>query len=139
MLNIILSIFGSRLGQLAVAFAVGWLWSYHETSISYEKKIARDKAAIEAAFAAEIKRQEQAAKEIAADATARAEEDAAAASEMQKIIDDYEKKIGEKPNEITKIVNSPCTIDRDFSSVVMRLDALGRRPAKSTRGSKQFR
>jgi type IV secretory pathway protease TraF len=57
---------------------------------------------------------------------------------MQKIIDDYEKKIGEKPNEITKIVNSPCTIDGEFSGVVRRLDALGR-PAKSTRGSVKFR
>ena len=81
----------------------------------------------------------QAAKDIAETAAAKAEEDAAAASEMHKIIDDYAKQIGEKPNEITKIVNAPCIVDDGLINVVRRIDSLGRRAPHATRGSVKLR
>jgi hypothetical protein len=138
MLNIALSVLGNRFGQIAIAFVVAWLWSYHETSVHYEKLIAAEKAAANAAYKAELARQAQAAKDIAQEAAARSEADAKAASEMQKMIDDYASKLGEKPNEITKIVNSPCVVDSEFSNVVRKLDSLGRK-AKPTRSSVKFR
>ena len=133
------SLIESQIGRLGLVALVAWLWGAHQANVKWEKYEAAQKAAIEAAYKAELARQAQAAKDIAETAAAKAEEDAAAASEMQKIIDDYAKQIGEKPNEITKIVNAPCIVDDGLINVVRRIDSLGRRAPHATRGSVKFR
>ena len=123
-LSLIGSLLTNRIGQFAlVAFAV-WAWTSHNTASYWKGVIAQEKAAVEAAYKAEVARQAEAAKEIAAAATARAEDNAKAVSDMQKVISDYETKLKE-----THHVAAPthCVVDDDFSRIVHELSPAGRR------------
>ena len=139
MLQLAFSILGtviqSRVGQIAAAAIVAWFWSAHETSVKYEKRIAAEKAAIEAAYAKELLRQQYAAKEISEAATRRAEDDAATVKDMQSVIDEYDKKLRETKND--KAQTDSCNIDSDFVLGVSKLDHAASshaRIARRTRG-----
>lgn len=127
----------SRLGQIALAFVVAWFWSAHNTSVKYEKQIAVEKAQIEAAYQAEIQREQYAAREIAEAATRRAEDDADAAKDMQAIIDEYEKK--QKEVKHVNVQNNRCDIDSDFAGVVQQLSTASDRHSRSAKRTKKLR
>lgn len=127
----------SRIGQIAVAFAVAWFWSQHNTKVYFEKQIAVEKAQVEAAYQAEIQREQFAAREIAEAATRRAEDDENAAKDMQAIIDEYEKKQKEPAN--VKVQKVPCDIDGDFAGVVQRLTKASDRYTKAAKRTRNIR
>lgn len=118
----------SRVGQIAISFFVAWMWSGLKTDSYWKSVIASQDAAREAAYQKELSRQEQAARDIAADATARAEDDIKAQEEMRRIIEAFDKR---NPIYVTKKVIVPgkagdCRIDGDFNSFVRQLDAQAR-------------
>ncbi len=130
--SLFVSIIGNKFGQMAIVGAVAWFWSAHETNVKWRVQIAAEKAAAEAAYKAEIARQEKAAQDIAAESAKRAQDDAIAAADMRKVIDDYESKLKEKPNVVYKETQArPCIIDGNFTGFVRRLDASARRTSSS--------
>lgn len=135
--SIMQSLIGSRVGQIAIAFAIAWVWSWHNTSLNYEKRISAEKAAVEAAYRAEIQREQYAAREIAEAATRRAEDDAEAAKDMQSIIDDYANKLKDKPN--AKVASDNCDIDSNFVGVLQQLQQASDRHSRSAKRSRKVR
>lgn len=127
----------SRLGQIAVAFAVAWFWSSHNTSLEYEKRIAAEKAQIEAAYQAELQREQFATREIAEAATRRAEDDELAAKEMQAIIDEYASKQKEPVN--ARAQNNYCDIDSGFANVVQRLSEADNKIGRASKRTRKVR
>ncbi len=135
-LSFLESLIKSRVGQLIVVALISWFWSAHNTATYWRGVIAQEKAQIEAAYKAEVARQEAAAEEIAAAATARAEEDAQAVADMQKVISDYEKKLqGDKHVH----ANTNCVIDDDFSRIVHELTPPAGGKAPSTPAARRVR
>jgi replicative DNA helicase len=134
--NVLFSLLGSviqsRIGQLGIVALVSWFWSAHETTVKYEKIIASEKAAVEAAYREEILREQYAAREIAEAATRRAEDDLAAAKDMQDIIDGYSKTQPEPTNAKT----DSCVIDSDFIRVVQQLGEASHLHPRATRRTK---
>lgn len=133
--SLAVSILSSRAGQLAIVALGSWLYGIHATTIKYEKLIAAEKAAISAAYEKELLREQYAAREIAEAATRRAEDDAAAAKEMQEIIDSYAKKQPEPKNE----KSDSCSIDDDFARVVQQLGEASVRHPRAARRTSKFR
>lgn len=135
----------SRMGQIIIAFAVAWFWSGWRADDHWKAVIAAEKVAAEAAYRAEVARQERAAQDIADAATARAEEGAALERELRAQIEAFnaqESKNAPPPRTVKQIIfrerveppsSRPCIIDGDFTGVVRRLDAAAHRPAKSAR------
>lgn len=136
--SLFVSVIGSRIGQLAIVALVSWFWGSHETAIKYQKLIAAEKAAVEAAYRAELQRQEYAAREIAEAATRRAEDDADAAKDMQAVIDDYAKKLKEQSNVKVKVDHN-CGIDSDFAGVLQQLSNADRRHSRAARRPAKLR
>lgn len=132
------SIISSRIGQIIMAVCAGWIWGWHSTTVDYEKRISAEKAQIEAAYKAEIQREEYAAREIAEAATRRAEDDAEAVKDMQEIIDEYTNKLKEKPDAKTKIIDN-CSIDSNFIDVVRKLSNASNRHTRAARRTKKLR
>lgn len=118
----------SRIGQIIIAFCVAWIWSGWRADDHWRSVIAAEKAKQEAAYRAEVSRQEQAAREIAEAATARAEEDAAVADDLRRQIEAFDRQ--EKTRVEIKTVPgkaSPCAIDDGFAGVVRSLDLSARK------------
>lgn len=136
--SLLVSVIGSRIGQLAIVALVSWFWGSHQTAVKYQKIIAAEKAAIEAAYKAELQRQEYATREIAEAATRRAEDDLDAARDMQAVIDDYSKRLKEKPNVKVK-VDHDCGIDSDFAGVLRQLSDADSRHSRAARRSGKLR
>lgn len=136
--SLLVSVVSSRIGQLAIVALVSWFWGSHETAVKYQRIIASEKAAVEAAYRAELQRQEYAAREIAEAATRRAEDDADAAKDMQSVIDDYAKKLKEKSNVKVK-VDHDCGIDSNFAGVLQQLSDADRRHSRAARRAAKFR
>ena len=133
--SLIVSVAQSRAGQLAFVALGSWLYGVHTTTIKYEKLIAAEKAAVEAAYKAEILREQYAAREIAEAATRRAEDDLAAAKDMQEIIDSYAKKLPEPKNDKIDV----CAIDSDFARAVLQLGEASYRHPRAARRSGKLR
>lgn len=136
-LSFLWSVITSRIGQIALSFLVAWVWSGLRTDDYWEAKIARDNAVKEAAYHAEVERQEQAAREIAAAATARAEADAQVQDEMRRQIEAFNQK---EPIYVEKksqgaVAGPSCYIDGNFANVVRQFDAYNR-PGKAPRRSR---
>jgi hypothetical protein len=130
--SLFVSLIGNRFGQMAIVAAVSWFWSAHQTNVKWQIQIAAEKAAAEAQYKAEIARQEQLARDIAEAATKRAQDDALAADDMRKVIDEYEAKLAEKPTVVYKESGKvSCTIDDNFTSFVRKLDASARKTGSS--------
>ena len=113
LLTAVFNLFMSRGGQLVLAFGVAWVWSWWRTDASWRAVIAAEKAQIELQYQKELARQAQAARDIAADATSRVEEEMAISSDLREKIARYadeEKKRGDN-----------CVIDDDYSGVVQQL------------------
>jgi len=136
--SILGSIISSRIGQLGIVALVSWFWSSHETAVKYQKMIAAEKAAVEAAYRAELQRQEYVSREIAEAATRRAEDDLDAARDMQSVIDEYEKKLKEQPNVKVKVERN-CDIDSDFAGVMRQLSDADSRHSRAARRSRKLR
>jgi len=123
--SVIMEVLGSRLGQVALSFGVGFLYAWLSTNHAWEIKVASERASAQAAYKAEIDRERQAAVIIAKDATIRAEQDANEMSELQRIISDFDK----KERVIVKTEKgkcAPCTVDRSFADVVRRVSPRSR-------------
>ena len=133
--SLIISVVTSRVGQLGLVALGSWLWSAHETTVKYEKIIAAEKAAVEAAYRAELLREQYAAREIAEAATRRAEDDAEAAKDMQAVIDEYAAKLKDTPNAQVKISDN-CSIDSDFAKFVQRIGEASYRHPRAARRSR---
>lgn len=116
-------ILGSRLTQIALAFGIGWVWSYVDTNNYWNVRIAREKAVAEAVYKAEVEREKQAAINIAKDATIRAEQDAEVVKDLQRQIDEFD----QKERVIVKTQKSPCVIDRNFADIVRGIKPSSRR------------
>lgn len=135
----------SRAGQIIIAAVVAWFWSEHRTNNLWELRVAAQRAAIEAAYKAEVARQEVASREIAAAATARAEEDAALVEALRKRIADFNSKEPAIVPHTIQLSGKPvllprggCSIDDSFARVVRDLDAAGSK-AKAPRRTKHVR
>ena len=118
--SMILEVLASRLGQIALSFIAGFVYAWLSTNHAWELKIASERSAAEAVYKAEIERERQAAISIAKDATIRAEQDARDMDELQRLIDDFDK----KERVIVKTEKgkcAPCTIDHGFADVVRRI------------------
>lgn len=126
----------SRIGQILIAAVIAWFWSASNTATYWKGVIATEKAAIEKAYREEVVRQQKAAEEIAKAATERAEQDAQAVSDMQKIIDDYATKLKEKPHVTA---GNNCIVDDHFSGVVQQLSNAARRKTPASRPSRRVR
>jgi hypothetical protein len=145
------SFLSSRFGQIVTAFAVAWIWSGWRADDHWKAVMAAEKAQAEAAYRAEVARQERATHDIAVAATARAEDDAVLERELRAQIEAFNaQEIKNVPpaRTIKQIIfreraeppsSRPCVIDNNFSGVVRRLDAASRRPPKSTAGARHFR
>lgn len=137
----------SRMGQIIIAATVAWLWSGWRADDHWRAIIAAEKAAAEAAYRAEIARQEQAAVEIAAAATARAEEDETVARELRAQIEAFnaeenrvEHQVPPEKHQVSVTAHQvsgrtpvACSIDGGFADVVRRLDEAAHRQAKPSR------
>jgi ABC-type uncharacterized transport system fused permease/ATPase subunit len=121
---------------LIVVAVLTWFFSAQHTTSYWKGVIAQEKAQIEAAYKAEIARQEEASKEIAQAATERAETDAQVAADMQKIISDYEKKTKEKHHVPA---TTHCVVDDDLTSVLRKLSNAGSRKAKPSPAARRVR
>jgi len=133
----------SRAGQIIIAAAVAWFWAGARADTHWRAVIAAEKAQAEAAYRAEVARQERAAQEIAAAATARAEDDAAMERELRAQIDAFnaqesrvEHQVPPEKHQVSDRTPAACSIDGGFAGVVRRLDAAARRPAKPTRAAR---
>jgi len=122
-LPIILQVLSSRFTQIALAFGIGWVWSYVDTNNYWNVRVAREKAVAEAVYKAEVDRQKQAAENIAKDATFRAEQDAELVKDLQKQIDEFD----QKERVIVKTQQLPCLVDSNFANVVRSLKSSPRR------------
>ncbi len=126
----------SRMGQIIIAATVAWFWAGSRADEHWRAVIAAEKAAAESAYRTEVARQEQAAVEIAADATARAEYDATLERELRAQIEAFNAQESQNvPASLPQPIapHSRAVIDRDFERVVRQFDATARRPAKSSR------
>lgn len=121
----------SRAGQIVLAFAVAWAWSAHRTNTRWEARVAAERAAAEAAYRAEVARQEAAARDIAREATERLAAEQAAAADMRGQITELERAEKHAPDTRVVVVNGkktvscrPCAIDDDFLRRLRNLDAV---------------
>lgn len=135
--SFISSLVQSRIGQIAIAFVVGWVWAYWDTNDAWKTKIAAEKLEIERQYQAEIRRQQAAASDIAAAATVRAEDDQKAIDDLQKQIDEFNAK---EPTYVPAPASKPaacpparCAIDDSFAGVVRKLDQTGHRKSRTSR------
>lgn len=141
-LSLIGSMLTNRFGQITLVALAVWAWTAHNTTSYWKGVIAQEKAAVEAAYKAEVARQAAAAKEIAAAAAARAEDDARAVSDMQKVISEYQSKLKEQthvapPARIFRL--NACVVDDHFTHVVRKLSDAGRRKAKASKPTRKVR
>ena len=134
------SFLSSRFGQICLAFAIAWVWSGWRADDHWRGVIAQREAAAQAAYRSEIARQSAAAQEIAAAATARADDDAALERELRAQIDAItaqestrEPQVNAQKPQVNAQKRPDCSIDGDFAGVVRRLDAAGRRPPRVAR------
>lgn len=128
----------SRFGQICIAFVVAWMWSGAKTNARWEAVIAAQRAAAEIAYQKEIARQAQVTQEIAAAATARAEEDAELEKALRAQIQDLENaepKYETRTLTREKVVHGPCAVDDDLVGRMRKLDATAHqtRVARPTR------
>lgn len=127
----------STLGQIVITFAVAWLWSAHHSDTYWKSVIEAEKASAKAEYQREVIRQQEAASQILSDANARAEKEAAIASELQRQIDEFnaqEPKDEQSPQPQPTVSRGACSIDGNFAGVVRKLDAAAGK-AKATRRS----
>ena len=111
----------SPVGRLIVVFCVGWFLSARHGDEYWSMKINEENARREAVWKAEVARQAQAAQEIAAAATARAEEDAQIEKELRYVIQSYQKGVKPDASQTTHLID-----DHLFYSL-QQLDAANRR------------
>jgi replicative DNA helicase len=135
--SLLTAILQNRIGQFALVAFCSWVWSSHTTAIKYEKIIAAEKAALDAAYAIEIQREQYAAREIAEAATRRAEDDAEVSKEMSAVINNYEKKLSEIAH--VKTDETSCYIDNDFARVVQQLGETSYRHPRAARRAQSIR
>jgi len=137
----------STLGQFVLVFVVAWLWSGHRASERCAERESKAKAAIEAAYREETARQAEAAQEIGAAATARAEEDAATERALRRQIEAFDRQepanaplLPRLPRTLPNTAPAPvaCLVDPDFAGVVRQLDRHGS-AAKASRAPSRFR
>lgn len=123
--SMIMEVLASRIGQIVLSFGVGFLYAWLSTNHAWEIKVASERAAAQAVLNAEVEKERQAAITIAKDATIRAEQDAREMDDLQRVIDDFDK----KERVIVKTEKgkcAPCTIDRGFADVVRRVSPRNR-------------
>lgn len=137
MASFLFSLAGSRAGQIVLAFVVAWFWSGSRSDTYWRGVIATEKAAVEAAYRAEVARQEAAAREIAAAATARAEEDTALEAVLRREIEAFSaRETTIAPTYVEKAAAARCAIDDRFSNVVRRFDRAAHRKARPSRAAR---
>lgn len=133
LLPILYGLLSSRIANILIALAVGFGWGWVNTSMRWREYMKQQQAAQQVLHQMELRRQAENAKEIAAAATQRAEDDATLLAKLQKHIDDFDK--GEAN------AKDPCTIDDAFHAAArgLRQPAKPVRPAKVTRPAKPVR
>ena len=135
--DLALAFAGSRIGQIVIAFVVAWLWSGARTDDHWRGVIATEKASVEAAYRAEVARQEQAAREIAAAATARAEEDAALEAALRQEIEAFAaREKTDAPTITQKAASVRCAVDDHFAGLVRQFDRAAHRKARPSRATR---
>lgn len=121
-MGIVLSLIGSRLGQISLAFLIGLTFGWWRTDAGWRIYEAQQNAAWQLAHQAELAREAKNAEEIARAATRRIEEDAVELNELRKQIADFDKGEADAKN--------PCVIDDAFHNAASKLRA---RPAPTRR------
>jgi hypothetical protein len=128
----------TRAGNIVIAAALAFGWGHHSASSAYEARATQERAALAAAQARELAREQDAARVIARDATERAQSDALEARALQARIDDLRAKdnLDVPPAAATPSSPAlrPCFVDSDFARRVCDFDASARpRKAKAAR------
>ncbi len=130
----------TRAGNIVIAAALAFGWGHHNASSAYEARVTQERAALAAAHARELAREQEAARVIARDATERAQSDALEARALQARIDDLRAKdnFDVPPAAATPPSPAlrPCFVDSDFARRVRDFDASARpRKAKAARAA----
>ena len=136
----VVALMGSPVGWCLAAFIAGWILGGNRVRGQWAEETAAEKAA----YAREVARQEDAAREIAGEATKRLVEEQALARDLQAQIEDFdkeEKAADAKPQPrplptCSPVVIRPCRVDDAFANSVRRLDAAAdraRTPARRAR------
>lgn len=126
-MEIILALLGSRLGQIILAFLIGWGSGWWKTDASWRAYEAKQDAARQVLHQMELAREAQNTVEIAKAATQRAEADAAELEKLHKQIADFDRGEAHAPD--------PCLIDDRFHDAARQL----RQPARRDRPAKVAR
>lgn len=127
------SFVASKAGMAVVAFGLGWVITSIRADEHCRAKIEADHAAQAAAYWKEIEREKAAARQIAEDATKRAESDSAVIEDMQKELEDYSKK--EAENVKRKAPNT-CVYGRRDINELLHVTAAANRKANASRRSR---
>lgn len=115
---ILLTIIGSRIGQIGLAFVIGWAMAWWKTDAGWRETVAKERAAAEYALQVERARQDAAAREIAAAATERLEYEKTRASDMAARIRELE--IAEQRHEPTNAVTLQCQASGKLAPVIVQ-------------------
>jgi hypothetical protein len=128
----------SRVGNIAVAALVAFLWGQHRADVACRAEAEATQAELQRAYWAEIERQRKAAKEIEGRAIQREGEAALISRAMQAKIDEFAAKEKEPVNVPSQPSFSipahraspaprPCIVDDELARVVRSLDATAHR------------
>jgi hypothetical protein len=131
----------TRAGNVVVAAALAYGWGHHNASAASEARAAQERAALAAAHAKELAREQEAARVIAKDATERAQSDALEARALQARIDDLRAKdnldVPPASNLAASPAPRPCLVDGGFARVLRDFDAgAGHRKTKAAHAAK---
>lgn len=127
----------SPIGRLVVVGLLAFGYGHHRAGVACDAREAAARAELQRAHALELAREQDAAREIAAVAVDRAEEDATTARSQQAIIASlkkWEPTYAPSPSQLAPMASPrPCFVDGDFADRVRQFDAAGHRAATPSR------
>ncbi|QGM45849.1 hypothetical protein [Methylocystis heyeri] len=136
----------STLGRALLLAGLAYTWGCHSASSAYEARIAAERAALAAAQARELAREQDATRTIARDATDRAAADALEQRALQAKIDDLRAKdnLDVPPASYLPTARDsgaihaprPCLVDDGFARFLREFDSAARSKAASPSRSK---
>lgn len=129
-------------GRIVVLAGVAYAFGHHSASSAYEARIAAERAALQAAHAKELAREQNAARAIARDATERAAADALEARALQAKIDELKAKENLDAPPAADFLPArdsraphaprPCLVDDGFARFLREFDSPAHSKAASS-------
>jgi hypothetical protein len=136
----------STLGRAVILAGLAYGWGHHNASSAYEARIAAERAALAAAQARELAREQDAARKIAAAAADRAAADALEQRALQAKIDELRAKDNFDVPPASYLPTArdsravhalrPCLVDDGFARFLREFDSTARAKTPSSRRHK---